>query len=191
MTIDADLALKVAGALGLLVAGKYVDRWFTKKPKLVTYIGHVSSFNVTGEHPVRVNTHAIVVLNSGRLRATNVRIGHHLVPDNFNVSPAVAHNLVVHNDGTAEIVFESLIPNEQVTISYLYFPPLVWTQFHSFTRSDEGFAKVITAIPTPRFSRWTLLGLRALCFVGAATLIYFLYEFVAWLVSLRHAIHDG
>src|SRR2546425_8413216 len=73
--LDTQRLLQIAGAIGLLIVGKYLDRWFTRKPKLISYIGHVSAFTLRTDPPKAVYTHAIVVINVGRLHATNVRIG--------------------------------------------------------------------------------------------------------------------
>ena len=37
----------------------------------------------------------------------------------------------------------TLVPNEQVTISYLYFPPTTWKQINGPVKSDEGLARVL------------------------------------------------
>ena len=88
--MDLQLLLKIAGAIGLLVLGKYFDRWFTKRAKLLSYVGHLSAFQVRTEPPLRVHTHAIVVVNVGRLEATNVRLGHLVLPENYQVIPGLS-----------------------------------------------------------------------------------------------------
>lgn len=62
--------------------------------------------------------------------------------------------------------------NEQVTISYLYFPPLLWSQINSYTKSDESFAKTLNAIPTPQPAKWLIVVIWSLVFVGVVSLLY-------------------
>ncbi len=96
--LDTQRLLQIAGAIGLLILGKYLDRWFTRKPKLISYIGHVSAFTLRTDPPKPVYTHAIVVINVGRLHATNVRIGHAVLPENYQVIPTSASHRL---EGTA------------------------------------------------------------------------------------------
>ena len=51
-------------------------------------------------------------------------------------------------------------------MSYLYFPPLLWSQINVNTKSDDGFAKIINVISMPQPSKaviaaiWLLQDLR-------------------------------
>lgn len=69
-------------------------------------------------------------------------------------------------------VIPKLVRNEQVTISYLYFPPLLWSQINSYTKSDEGFAKTLNAIPTPQPAKWLIVVIWSVVFVGVVSLLY-------------------
>jgi hypothetical protein len=187
--IDVDLLLRIAGPLGTLILGKYLERWMAKRPRLVSYVGHVSAFILTGDtNPTTVHTHAIVVLNTGRLKATNVRIGHYVIPRNYTLFPSVAHRLEERSDGTADIVIDVLVPGEQVTISYLYFPPQLFNQFHSYTKSDEGFAKILTVLPTPQYPRWILRTLKFLVYIGVIALGYAFVELILWAIPIVRAL---
>src|SRR5437867_3125648 len=145
MPFDIDLAVKIVVPLGALVLGKYLDRWLTKRPKLISYLVHTSAFTLRGDTPGTFHTHAIVVRNVGRMAANNVRIGHFVLPEHFQLFPSISHT-VERNVG--EIIIPKLVPDEQITVSYLYFPPLLWSQIHAYTKSDEGFAKILTVLPT-------------------------------------------
>jgi hypothetical protein len=46
--------------------------------------------------------------------------------------PAVPHNVERVENGIVEIVIPQLVPDEQVTISYLYAPPLFYNQVHAY-----------------------------------------------------------
>lgn len=173
MTIDWDLVIKIAIPLATLVLGRWLDQIFAKKPKLISYVGHVSSFALQNPNqpPTNVFTHAIVIRNAGRIAASNVRVGHHTLPD-YQIFPAVPHQRLPLQGGGAELLIPKLVPGEQITISYLYFPPLTWDRVNSYTKSDEGFARILNVIPTPQPPRWLVRSFWALVFVGATAVLY-------------------
>ena len=183
MSIDWNLVVKISVPLGTLVLGKYLDRWLAKRPKLISYLGHVSSFTLHGQNPMQVYTHAIVVKNAGRVAANNIRVGHNVLPQNYQLIPSVPHTVVQIQTGGAEILIPKLVPNEEITISYLYFPPLTWNQINSYTKSDEGFAKVLNVLPIPRPSKWVIALLWALIFIGVVSLLYLGVDFVRRVLS--------
>ena len=74
------------------------------------------------------------------------------------------------------------MPEEQITISYLYAPPLLWSQIHAYTKSDEGFAKILNVLPTPQPKKWIVRAFWALAFVGTASLLYLAIELMLRLV---------
>ncbi|HAT9718361.1 TPA: hypothetical protein ACK8SK_000240 [Legionella pneumophila] len=126
--------------------------------------GHMSSTNV--------HTHAVVVRNDGKLPTKNVRLGHNFLP-NYNIYPNIKFELTNLPNGGKEISFPILVPNEQVTISYLYFAPTVYTDINTHVKSDDGLAKVISVIHSPNLSIKIKTMLNILVFVGSTTLIYF------------------
>lgn len=182
MPLDLDLTVKIAVPLTTLVLGKYLDRWITKRSKLIIFLGHASSFTMRGENPSTFNTHHIVIRNVGRVSANNVRIGHFVLPDHFQLYPPIPHTVVRIEGGIAEIVIPKFVPEEQVTISYLYAPPLLWNQIHAYTKSDEGFAKLLNVLPTPQYPKWVSRTIWTLSFVGLAALIYLVVELILRLV---------
>jgi hypothetical protein len=42
MPFDYDIAVKVTVPLATLILGKYLDRWFSKRPKVVAFYSHSS-----------------------------------------------------------------------------------------------------------------------------------------------------
>ena len=172
MNINWDLIIKIAVPLFTLGLGKYLDRWLEKRSKLIVYLGHASAFTIRGNPNGVIHTHAVVLRNAGREAANNVRLGHHVLPENFQIYPAIPHEVVREPNGAAEIVIPKIVPNEQVTVSYLYFPPLLWSQIHSYTKSDEGFAKALNVIPTPQPPRWMIVVIWSLVFIGSVSLLY-------------------
>lgn len=87
-------------------------------------------------------------------------------------------------DGGADIVLPTLVPGEQLTISYLYFPPVLWQHVNSSVKSDEGMATSITVLPTIQHARWVQNLARALLLVGFAATLYLLIALVRWAVQL-------
>ena len=183
MNIDWSTLIEVVNPLISLTAGGLLTEFFRRKPRLFTFIGHVSAFNLQNTNPpVTIHTHSVVVSNAGRLPARNVRLSHNILPLEFEVVPS-RHYLVEKmpkGDG-GDIVFPSLLPKEQVTISYLYFPPLTWGQINGSVRSDEGFAKVLNVLPTPQPPAWLMRLLYVLLFVGVASTIYAGIDGFSWI----------
>src|SRR6476660_9528033 len=181
MTIDWTLVARFAGPVLGAVVGWVLARFMQRRPKLLSYLAHSAATAVQPpEGPaVNVNTHSIVIRNGGRLAAHNVRIGHYALP-NFSVFPSIQYEVHDLPSGGKEIHFPVLVPGEQVTIAYLYFPPLFWHQVHSYTKSDEGFARVFNVLPSPPPPPWLRRLLVALVIVGSATIVYALVEFILW-----------
>lgn len=178
MQIDPDVLAKIAGPIISLIGGA-LKIYMEGKSSLVSFIGHVSSFTLTDEQHTVVHTHSVVVINAGRKTAKNVRLTHAFLPINYTVYPPVHHTIERNPDNTGgEIVFPVLVPKEQVTISYLYFPPLLWNHINSNIKSDDGFAKIIDVIPSPQPNRLVIAMLWALVFVGASFTFYWLIRLI-------------
>jgi hypothetical protein len=174
MNIDPDVVAKVAGPLLSLLVGGLLKHYTEARSKIVSFIGHASAFTIQGETPVVIHTHTVVVRNAGRKAAKNVRLSHAVLPINITVHPPVQYSIERNPEGAGDIVFPVLVPKEQVAISYLYSPPLVWNQINSNTKSDEGFAKIINVIPMPQPNKAVLAVVWALMFVGASFIFYWL-----------------
>ena len=182
MSIDAETIAKAAAPLFTLVFGVILKHYTQARAKLVSFIGHVSSFTLQdGSHTV-VHTHSVVVRNAGRKAAHNVRLSHTVLPQNVMIYPQIQYRIEGNPEGASEIVIPVLVPKEQVTISYLYFPPLTWNQINAGTKSDEGFAKILNVIPMPQPRKaiiWIILGLM---FIGASFLCYWVIRLITYLI---------
>ncbi len=181
--------LKVASPVLVAIFGWVGKKLFSDRAKLVHFLVHaaahplpqnVSPSNVgstqvqqLSAQPLQnVNTHSFVIRNIGNRTANNVRIGHAWLPRSFRIYPELAHRVEGMAEGPAEIVLPTLVPNEQVTISYLYWPPVMWNQVGAYVKSDEGMARGVNVIPTvpyPPVLRYTMI---ALFLVGASTTVY-------------------
>jgi len=185
VTVNWILVGTIAAPIIALFVGAALDRILERKPKVISYLGHVSAFTLTNPPGTSIYTHAIVVKNTGRRPATNVCLSHLFLPDNFNLAPSVAHQVLRRPDGSADIVLPTLVPGEQVTVSYLYFPPITWAQINSTVKHQDGFAKILTVFPTPVPAPWVVRSYLALVLLGTISLLYLIAEVAKWLWSLR------
>ncbi len=175
MTIDWGLVANVVGPIVAVGFGAWLTHTLEGRPSLLSYVLHTNAITTYGNSgstsPLTVHTHSIVVRNTSKLAANNVRIGHQTLPD-FTIYPPVNYTVNVLPDGSSEILIPKLVRSEQITISYLYFPPLTWDKINSYTKSDEGFAKVIPVLliaPPSAFVKrliWFLIA------IGFSTVIY-------------------
>lgn len=179
MPVDFEVIAKLLSPLIAALVGAVAKRYFEAKPKLISYLVHSSAIPLNDEANTQINTHSIVVRNAGKKAAHNIRVGHNFLPKSFQIYPPVSHTILPGPGSADEILIPTLVPNEQVSISYLYFPPLTFNQVNAYTKSDEGLAQIINVIPTPRPSKIVVGVLWALVFVGASTVSYWALLYVA------------
>jgi hypothetical protein len=184
MTPDWMLVATIAVPFITLVLGAALDRALERRPKLVAYFAHASVFNLRHdpEHPQTIHTHSIVIRNVGRRPATSIRVCHVYLPVNINVYPDSAYEVHPLPGGGSEMVFQSLVPGEQITISYLYFPPLLFNQIHCGIKHADGFARELTVLPTPQLAPWRAWVYLSLMILGGIALLYLLA------IAARHVI---
>lgn len=185
MTIDWNAVAAIAAPIIALFVGVWVNRRFESRPILISYFGHVAAFVHTpaGGQPIHVHTHAVVLRNAGRRAATNVRLHHNILPD-FNIWPALVHRVETLPDGSKDILIPTLIPGEEVTVSYLYFPPVTVAQVNAGIKCDQGFAHAIAVLLQRQYPRWFNRTAAALMLAGLISVIYLLYR-VALVVAQR------
>ena len=184
MTIDWDLIVRIGVPIVCLFIGALLDRWLENKPKITTYFGHVAALTARpqGMAPFQVHTHSVVIRNAGRKAATNLRLGHTVLPD-FNVYPQTNYQVENLPDGGKEIVFPTFAPKQEVIVSYLYFPPMIATQINTHLRSDEGPARMITMLLTPQLPKWKLRTLLYLIIMGIISTIYVIVILIRWVAT--------
>ena len=108
-----------------------------------------------GGQPFGVDTHAVVIRNAGRATAHNVRVPHwgllegNVPPISVSVFPPVTTTREV-TEGRETLVIPVLAPGQQVTLSYLYFPPITFNVIHIPISSDEVMARQLNVLPTPQ-----------------------------------------
>ena len=170
MQIDWAIAATFTAPIITLFIGAALNRMLERRPQVIAYFTHASSFRIAGPNPaVMVNTHGIVIKNAGHVAVTDVRVRHHLLPENFNVFPDIQREILQLPGGGREIVFPRLVPGEQVSISYLYLPPILYNQIHAGIRHSQGFAKEVTILPSSPCPSWLTGVLWIFVVVGAGT----------------------
>lgn len=159
-----------------LFVGAALNHIIRSRPRVTTYLSHTSAHRIPLQDGqfLDVYTHSIVLKNSGRKAAKNVRIGHTTLP-NYNVIPQVNFTAEELPDGGSDIVIPTLVPGEQITVSYLYYPPTTWRDINTSVKSDEGFAKVLNVLPMVQFPKWFNAIMAALILVGLSTLLYLIF----------------
>ena len=182
--IDWQLLATITTPLVALFVGAWLTRRIEKQPVLLTHWGHVSSFSLQSPDGTGnvVNTHSVVIRNEGKRSATNVRLSHKTLPD-FNIWPAVPCRVEQVPNTGPDIVIPQIVPGEQLTISYLYFPPVTYDQVNSGVKHDEGFATPITVLLQRQYPRWIKISTAILVFVGLVAIVYTLIEFISWVVN--------
>lgn len=179
--IDFETIAKIGSPLLTLIVGALIKHYAAKSSKVLSYIGHVSSFTLQ-DNKGAVFTHSVIVRNAGRRAATNVRLGHNTLPVNIRIEPQINFRVETNPDGAAEIVIPTLVPKEQVTISYLYFPPTTWNQINSYAKSDDGFAKIVNVVPVPQPSVAIQWASKGLMLIGASFVVYWALRLGFYLV---------
>jgi hypothetical protein len=184
MQLELSVLGGIAVSIALLFIGAWINRAFERRPSLVSYYGHIAAFKHKVPDGTRadIHTHTVILKNDGKKSAKNVRVRHSVLPD-FVVYPSVEYTVVDLPEGGREIVFPTLVPAEQLTISYLYFPPLTWTGVNAGIRSDEGIAKAIPMDLQRQWPKWLGLTSLVFTFLGVVAAIYLLYRATVRLVA--------
>jgi hypothetical protein len=185
MKVDWLVVATIAGPVVAAFLGAWLERLLASRPRVVSYLAHSSAVDVQPTEGPRfaVHTHAIVVRNAGRRAATNIRLGHTFLP-NFSVYPAVPFERIDTAGDGVELLFNRLVPQEQITVSYLYYPPVTWQQINSYTKFDEGFARIMTVLPTPQPPRWVTRIAWFFIIMGIIASLYLGWQ-VGWMLWRR------
>ena len=178
--MDWELVAKIAGPVVGALVGAGVKHLVDSRPRVVAFLGHVSGIRLKrGDGDLSVGSHSVVLRNSGNKAAPNVRIGHNVLPD-FQVFPDVAYAVETLPSGSKEIRFSQLVPKKQITITYLYFPPLTWEQVNTYLETDDGPIKILNVLPTVQPTKAVVMLIWTLAGIGAVTLIYLAFSLSLW-----------
>ena len=166
----------IATPIFAAILSVWATRRFERRPILLAHFGHVSGTTVArDEGPVTINHHSVVIRNTGRRRATNVRLTHHVLPD-FNIWPSVQYSIEDLPQGGKDIVIPVLTPGEQLNISYIYFGPTTVNDINAGVKCDQGIATPIPMLLQRQYPKWLNLLVRAIFLVGIVASVYLLYE---------------
>ena len=176
--MTTDQIIKLIAPTIAVIIGAAIKYFSTHKAKLVSFIGHISTFVLQDENKSKVFAHSVIVRNTGNVAANNVRLGHNVLPEHITVFPNIKHTIERNEDSSGEIVIPVLVPKEQITISYLYFPPTTWDQINVYTKSNEGLAKILNVIPVPLPAKLFVGTIWFLVFVGSSLLLYWLMKII-------------
>ena len=179
MAIDWNVLATIAAPLFALFVGVWVNRHFENRPVLISYYGNVAAFHhkPPGAETIQAHTHTVVVRNTGRRTATNVRV-HHTILTDFNIWPQLVHHVEELQDGSKDIVIPNLVPGEQITISYLYFPPITVAQINAGIKCNQGFAHQIPVLLQRQYPRWFNRTAAVLMLIGIIAVFYLGYQLV-------------
>ena len=106
MEVDWGVVATIASPVIALFAGAIINRALESRPRLVTYLSHVSAHALKQDDgsTSEVFTHSVVLSNSGRRPANNVRLAHLYLP-NFNVLPDIEHRIEEVDSGYVQREF--------------------------------------------------------------------------------------
>lgn len=173
----------IAAPILAFFVGVFVNRRLERSPKVVSFMSNATAVQVhpPNGQPFMVHTHSVVVRNAGRGAANNIRLSHALLPPDFSVYPSVDYTVSQLPSGGTDIVFPNLVPGEQVSVTYLYYPPTLFSHVNTHVKSDEGFAKIVTILWEPQPPKWLRRVSVTLMAFGAGAVIYALMR-LGWSV---------
>ena len=91
--INIEIIAKIVSPIITLFIGALIKRYMERRPKLVTFLGYISSFSLEDDNQTRVSTHNIVVGNMGKKSAHNVRVGHNFLPIHIQINPPILNTI--------------------------------------------------------------------------------------------------
>lgn len=187
MNVNWSIIVAIAMPIITLFIGAWVTHIFENRPNLISYIGFISGHRMEpiepGQNPIIVNSHSVVLKNTGRSAATNVRIGHYNIPNmSVNVYPDIQYSIKDLPGGGKEILIPTLIRKKEITVNYLYFYPTTWNNVNTHIESDAGKAKVVNVLLQQQVKPWVIKLIWILLTIGCISSLYLIYELINWLV---------
>ncbi|WP_338616421.1 hypothetical protein [Pigmentiphaga sp. CHJ604] len=195
--MDWDLVIKIATPVITLGLGALITRVAEERARVTAYLGHATSTLVrplavpelpqhspAGQaeaapafQPFYIFTHTIVVTNPSRKPVTNLVLGHQTLP-NFSVHPDTYHEVRKLPGGGTELVFPKLGAKKQITIAYLYQPPLIFSGINTSYECDAGPVRILAMIPSARPPRPIMWALWFILLYGVGAIIYTILQAV-------------
>ena len=187
-TINWSVVAIISAPIITLFLGVALDRWYEKRQRLIVYLLNEAQFLIrqigTPPTDVACRTFVLVLRNSGRHATKNVRIGHHWLPADVAINPAVPHTVDHSAPGTAaEVQIDQMVSGEEITISYIVLAPTQSENVISYVKSDDGPARVLNFLPTPQLPKWVQRSALLLLAVGSIASAYLAYLVIPWIWS--------
>ncbi|WP_230679413.1 hypothetical protein, partial [Pseudomonas fluorescens] len=96
----------------------------------------------------------------------------HATLPSVTVYPHTPYRIENIPGGGVDLVFPTVVPGAQITVSYLYFAPLLVSGVNLGIKHDDGFAKAIPVILQRQFPVWALRLATWAAAIGAVTVGY-------------------
>jgi len=143
-----------------------------KKSRLVYYVSNMSRFEIKppGASSFKLFSHSLTIRNNGKAKAERVEISHSYFPENYDMVPQRPHEIRPFQN-TKILYFDYLSSKESVTISYLYPAPIIPEQCYNYIKSQDGYAKKIEIVGSPRIPKIISIILMGLVVLGFITFI--------------------
>lgn len=183
MTIDWDLVVKVAGPLAGAGVGAWAKTVLEGRPRVTAFLHHAGAVHLRhADPPYSIGTHTVVLRNTGKKAARNVKLGHAILPS-YSIFPDIEHTVAELPSGQREIRIPTLVPEKQITICYVYTAPTKWVDVNTHLDHDDGPVKVLNVLPTVQWPRWLYRSAWAVIFVGLVTIFYWMFKLIAWVAQ--------
>ena len=162
----------IASLLGPALTA-YIIYKLERRAKLITFFNPAAfhSIPTQGNEFTIVQAHSIVIKNVGRKTATNINVRHiGLRPASYNIWPDKKHKFAEIESGRFDIAIDRLVPQEQITISYLFFVQVPIDKYHDRIVHDDGVATRVPVLPTPQITKKAQKVLFALLLIGLGSI---------------------
>lgn len=169
----------ISGIILFLIKKHYED-----KPKLVASYIHASAVTINNpenQDSFNIGVHVLVLKNQGKLSAKNIRLGHNFLPK-FNIYPSTSYSIKSLPDETNEILIDTIVPKEQLTITYVYdLKTTNAAKVNSYIKHDDGLAETIyNVLYIKPLSLWAKILVYSTLFIGSSCIIYFIIQLIAF-----------
>ena len=184
MNPDWSIVWEIVKILVAVFVGAWTNRLLESRARLISYLSSIAQHKIDEN---RLVTWSVVIKNAGRKAANNVRVKHETQLPHFDIQPPRPFGREQISDGGEDIIFDKVVPGEEILISYLRLIPGDSPDPAVINRGiscDEGGPKVLTYIPMRWYPVWAQRLMGALMLLGCVAAVYTVWEVIVWLVKL-------
>lgn len=130
-----------------------VKNFLSERVKLIVYYIQPMFFKIEKREDLKgcdLSTQYIEIVNSGKIECTNVTIAHNYLPDDISINPT--HISYKRDCKQKTLVFPKIIPDQRVTISYLFPPQILILPLIKEIYHDLGYAQSGDFVPIKRYN---------------------------------------